>query len=178
MRVLHTGLCDGFQGLPRRTSPSDLRRSARGAGRQSVPLRDLYGRTAGRGDGGRRNNCFEEGRCVMAEEKWPAADQRSLIGKRISRLDGPWKASGRAKYSYDVNRPGMLFGKMVISPHAHAKVVSIDTSAAEKVPGFRAAQVIVDEGREVLWAGQEVVAVAADTEEHARDRSEERRVGK
>ena len=105
----------------------------------------------------------------MAEEKWPPADQRSLIGKRISRIDGPWKASGRVKYSYDVSRPGMLFGKMVLSPYAHARIMSIDTSAAERVPGFRAAQVIVEEGRETLWAGQEIVAVAADTEEQARD---------
>ena len=105
----------------------------------------------------------------MADTKWPPADQRSLIGKRISRIDGPWKASGRAKYSYDVNRPGMLFGKMVISPHAHAKVVTIDSSAAERMPGFRSVHIIVPEGQEALWAGQEIVAVAADTEEQARD---------
>ncbi len=52
---------------------------------------------------------------------WPAADQRTLIGKRISRVDGPEKVSGRAKYTYDVHRPGMLYGKVVRSPHAHAK---------------------------------------------------------
>ena len=42
---------------------------------------------------------------------WPAADQRTLIGKRISRVDGPEKVSGRAKYTYDVHRPGMLLAK-------------------------------------------------------------------
>ena len=52
----------------------------------------------------------------MAEYKWPEADKRTLIGKRISRIDGPHKVSGRAKYSYDINRPGMLFGKIVRSP--------------------------------------------------------------
>ena len=66
----------------------------------------------------------------MAEYKWPEADKRTLIGKRISRVDGPQKVSGRAKYSYDINRPGMLFGKIVRCPHAHARVTSIDTSAA------------------------------------------------
>jgi len=105
----------------------------------------------------------------MADHKWPEKDDRSLIGKRISRVDGPWKSSGRAKYSYDVNRPGMLHGKMVLSPHAHAKIVSIDTSAAEKMPGVKAVQVILEPEKEVLWVGQEVAAVAAETEEQARD---------
>ena len=60
---------------------------------------------------------------------WPAPEKRSLIGKRISRVDGPDKVSGRAKYTYDVKRPGMLYGKVVRSPYAHAKVTKIDTLA-------------------------------------------------
>ena len=44
----------------------------------------------------------------MADYSWPKPDDRVLIGKRISRLDGPLKVSGAAKYSYDVHRPGML----------------------------------------------------------------------
>ena len=74
----------------------------------------------------------------MAEYKWPEADKRTFIGKRISRIDGAHKVSGRAKYSMDINRPGMLFGKIVRSPHAHANVKSIDTSAAEAMPGVKA----------------------------------------
>ncbi len=105
----------------------------------------------------------------MADYHWPEAGKRILIGKRISRLDGPIKASGRAKYTYDVNRPGMLHGKMLLSPHAHAKIVSIDTSAAEAMPGVKAVHVILEPGREVKWAGQEIIAVAAETEEQARD---------
>lgn len=101
--------------------------------------------------------------------KWPAADKRELIGKRISRLDGPWKASGSIKYTYDVNRQNMLFGRMVLSPYAHAKIVKIDTSEAEKMPGVKAVQIIFDEGKEVLWAGQEIVALAAETEEQAEE---------
>jgi xanthine dehydrogenase YagR molybdenum-binding subunit len=54
----------------------------------------------------------------MADYHWPPAGKRKLIGKRISRLDGPSKASGHAKYSHDVNRPGMLYGKMVLCPYA------------------------------------------------------------
>ena len=74
----------------------------------------------------------------MADYKWPEAEKRTLIGKRISRVDGPDKVSGRAKYTFDINRPGMLFGKVVRSPYANAKIVSIDTSEAEKMPGVKA----------------------------------------
>jgi len=105
----------------------------------------------------------------MADYRWPPAGKRALIGQRISRLDGPWKSSGRAKYTYDVNRPGMLHGKMVLSPYAHAKVVSIDTSAAEAMPGVKAVEIMTGPGKEVLWAGHEIVAIAAETEEQARD---------
>ena len=105
----------------------------------------------------------------MADYKWPEAGKRTLIGKRISRLDGPVKSSGRAKYTYDAHRPGMIFGKMVLSPHAQAAIVSIDTSAAAKMPGVKAVQIMRKPGDGVLWAGQEVVAVAAETEEQARD---------
>jgi len=100
---------------------------------------------------------------------WPAADQRTLIGKRISRVDGPEKVSGRAKYTYDVHRPGMLFGKVVRSPHAHAKVVSVDTSAAEKMPGVKGVYIIQDKGSEIHWAGDDIVVVAAVDEPTAAD---------
>jgi xanthine dehydrogenase YagR molybdenum-binding subunit len=97
----------------------------------------------------------------MPDYKWPEADQRTLIGKRITRVDSPLKVSGRAKYTYDTKRPGMLFGKMVRSPYAHCKVVSIDTSAAEKMPGVKAVHIVQGPGTEIFWAGDEIVAVAA-----------------
>ena len=100
---------------------------------------------------------------------WPAADQRTLIGKRISRVDGPEKVSGRAKYTYDVHRPGMLYGKVVRSPHAHAKVVSVDTSAAEKMPGVKGVYIIQDKGSEIHWAGDDIAVVAAIDEPTAAD---------
>ena len=105
----------------------------------------------------------------MAEYKWPEPAQRSLIGKRISRLDGPDKVSGRAKYTYDVARPGLLHGKVLRSPHAHAKVVSVDTSAAEAMPGVKAVLVIQGPGTEIKWAGDEIAAVAAVDEPTAED---------
>ena len=174
-------------------------------------------------------------------EGWPK--KRRLLGTKIKRLDGPDKATGRAKYSYDINRKGQLHGLILRSPHAHAKIKSIDTSAAKKTPGFKALVIIgvsksgfvseiagdkltcrvpapkkkgkVDPknppkdtfftvtvtpttllmrnnkivqmgdlkpgdavfieseqdavGRELYFAGDEIAAVAADTEEHAKD---------
>jgi xanthine dehydrogenase YagR molybdenum-binding subunit len=100
---------------------------------------------------------------------WPAPEKRSLIGKRVSRVDGPDKVSGRAKYTYDVHRPGMLFGKVVRSPYAHAKVVSVDTSAAEKIPGVKGVHVVQGPGSEIHWAGDDVVVIAAVDEPTAAD---------
>ncbi len=112
----------------------------------------------------------------MADYKWPPADKRTLIGKRISRIDGPWKSSGRAKYTYDVNRKDMLQGKMVFSPHAHAKITAIDTSEAEKMPGVKAVQIMTPAGLEVLWQGQPVLALAAETEDQVRDAARKVRI--
>ncbi|MCS6866665.1 MAG: xanthine dehydrogenase family protein molybdopterin-binding subunit [Gemmata sp.] len=169
-------------------------------------------------------------------EGWPK--KRRLLGTKIRRIDGPDKSTGRAKYSYDINRPGMLHGAILRCPHAHAKITRLDTSAAKKVPGFQAlamvlppkdwlvvkadearktlelksvpskkktdkaeqrtvtvgpgvtilrgnkpvtladlkaddlVQVEVEQdavGRELFYAGDEILAVAADTEEHAQD---------
>ena len=105
----------------------------------------------------------------MAEYKWPEAEKRRLIGKRISRVDGPLKVSGKAKYSFDMNRPGMLFGRILRSPYANAKVVSIDISQAEKMPGVKAVKIIQGAGSTILWAGDEIVAVAAVDEPTALD---------
>ncbi|MBI3667446.1 MAG: xanthine dehydrogenase family protein molybdopterin-binding subunit [Acidobacteria bacterium] len=100
---------------------------------------------------------------------WPAAEKRSLIGKRINRLDGLAKSTGRAKYSYDTNRPGGLTAKLLTSPYAHARVTKIDTGEAERLAGVRAIRVMSPVGTEVQWQGYEIAAVAADTEEIARD---------
>jgi xanthine dehydrogenase YagR molybdenum-binding subunit len=105
----------------------------------------------------------------MAEYKWPEPGKRKFIGKRISRIDGPAKVSGAAKYTYDINRPGMLYAKVLRCPHAHAKIKSIDMSAAEKMPGVRAVTAMRKAGDEINWAGADVVAVAAVDEPAAED---------
>jgi xanthine dehydrogenase YagR molybdenum-binding subunit len=100
---------------------------------------------------------------------WPAADERHLIGTRVLRVDGPPKASGRAKYTYDINRPGLLISKIYRSPYAHAKITAIDTSEAEKLPGVKSVRVILGVGKETNWAGDEIVALAAESEDIAED---------
>ena len=105
----------------------------------------------------------------MPDYQWPPAEQRTLIGKRVSRVDSPAKVSGRAKYTYDVKRPGMLFGLMLRCPYAHCKVTSIDTSAAEKMAGVKAIHVVQGPGTQVHWQGDEIVAVAAVDERTAED---------
>ena len=61
-----------------------------------------------------------------------------VVGTRPVRHDGADKVTGMARYSADLNLPGMLYGKVLRSPHAHARIKSIDTSRAEAAPGVRA----------------------------------------
>lgn len=98
---------------------------------------------------------------------WPA--NRRLIGTKVQRVDGVDKATGRAKYSFDISRPRLLYARILRSPHAHATIRAIDTAAAEKTPGFRALHLIKKVGAEVIFAGDEILAIAADTEEHCDD---------
>ncbi len=105
----------------------------------------------------------------MSQYSWPDPATRPLLGKKIDRVDGPSKSSGRAKYTYDYNPNGLLAGKILRCPYAHAKIVSIDTSAAEKMPGVKAVEVIQGPGMEIFWAGDEVVGVAAVDEGTAED---------
>jgi xanthine dehydrogenase YagR molybdenum-binding subunit len=100
---------------------------------------------------------------------WPDAADRHVIGTRVSRLDGPAKASGRAEYTYDVHPEGMLFAKVLRCPHAHARITALDLTAARNMPGVKAARVIQAVGTEIQWQGDEVAAVAATTEEQAED---------
>ena len=61
-----------------------------------------------------------------------------VVGTRPVRHDGADKVTGLARYSADLNLPGMLYGKVLRSPHAHARIKSIDTSKAAAMPGVRA----------------------------------------
>src|SRR5499426_1649554 len=61
-----------------------------------------------------------------------------VVGTRPIRHDGLDKVTGRAKFGADINLPGMLHGKVLRSPHAHARIQAIDTSKAEALPGVHA----------------------------------------
>ena len=66
------------------------------------------------------------------------ADKLSYIGQRIPRKDGPEKVTGRAKYTGDIHLSGMLVGRILRSPHPHARILNIDTSRAEQLNGVKA----------------------------------------
>src|SRR5205807_222395 len=74
-----------------------------------------------------------------------------------------------SKAFLDLNPPNLLHAVFLTCPHAHAKVTSVDTSAAEKMKGVTAVRVVSGPGTEIQWAGTEVVAVAAEKESIARD---------
>ncbi len=107
----------------------------------------------------------------------------SPVGKSVPRIDARQKVTGEAVYVFDLRFPGMLAGKMLRSPHAHARIVKIDTSKAEKLPGVRAVVTAEDtpkikfgsneyffpytvdqyplEFEKVRYIGDEIAAVAA-----------------
>lgn len=101
------------------------------------------------------------------EAQWGDPNNMRWLGKRIVRVDGADKVTGRAKYTYDIQLPGMLYARILRSPYPHARIRSIDTSQAEKLPGVKA--IIADLTREVNYVGEEVAAVAAVSEQVARD---------
>jgi len=90
-----------------------------------------------------------------------------VVGKRPIRPDGVDKVTGRAQYGADIYPAGLLHGKMLRSPHPHAKVVSIDTSQAEALPGVLAVVTAADFplaslGKEGLGDGYQRLKFATD----------------
>jgi 4-hydroxybenzoyl-CoA reductase alpha subunit len=65
-------------------------------------------------------------------------EEYSVIGKRVPRVDGRVKVTGEAKYAADFELPGMLWCKILRSPYAHAKIMNIDTTRAERLSGVKA----------------------------------------
>lgn len=98
-----------------------------------------------------------------APRPWGADAELRVVGRDHPRVDAVAKVTGAAKYSYDVRRPRMAYAKLLRSPHARAKVVSVDLSKAQAMPGVLAVESY--EGSEVLFAGQHVAGVVAETEE-------------
>ena len=112
------------------------------------------------------------------------------VGKSVPRIDGLGIVTGQTKYVFDVALPNMLVGKMIRSPHAHARILKIDTSKAEQLPGVKAIITAQDtnlikfgsneyffphtvdqmalEADKVRYIGDEIGAVAAVDEDTAR----------
>jgi len=74
----------------------------------------------------------------MASNVVLSNQEYSVVGTRPIRHDGVDKVTGRAQYSADINLPGLLHGKVLRSPHAHARIKSIDATRALALPGVRA----------------------------------------
>jgi xanthine dehydrogenase molybdenum-binding subunit len=72
------------------------------------------------------------------------SETRMAVGKSLQRIDGIDKVTGSAQYAADIKLENMLHAKLLRSPHAHARVKHIDTSAAEKLPGVRAVATILE----------------------------------
>ena len=98
---------------------------------------------------------------------WGPNDKHKLLNQRITRVDGPLKAAGAARYTYDQRLPGMLYARVLRCPHAHARITKLDTEAAAKIPGVKA--IIPAPLTELRFAGAPVAAVAATTPEIAGD---------
>jgi xanthine dehydrogenase YagR molybdenum-binding subunit len=128
----------------------------------------------------------EEERTVPASEPpvLPVNKELEYIGKSIPRWDAVAKVTGRARYTADVQLPGMLYAKFVNANVPHAKVVSVDTTAAESHPGVKGVFVIqrvvggavlrdpsldVAKYPTVRYAGQPIAAVAATTPQAAEE---------
>ncbi len=97
---------------------------------------------------------------------WGTDAALRIIGTDVPRVDGLAKATGAAKYTMDRYPDRVAWAGFVTSPHAHAKVLAVDASAAELLPGVLAIQTF--EGARVTYAGQYVAAVCAESPE-ARD---------
>lgn len=125
---------------------------------------------------------------ALSEGNTASADtsfDNGAVGSRMVRTDAKEKVTGRAVYAEDVRLPRMIHGALVRSPYAHAKILSIDTSEAQKLPGVRA----IVSGRDidmgyygyelrdyrifalekVRYVGEAVAAVAATTADIARE---------
>ncbi len=121
-----------------------------------------------------------EERWVLVDEddtpEWKQDERPPVIGREATRITARARVTGSARYTSDVDLPGILEARMLRSPHANARLVSIDLEAARAVPGVRCVlgpgdtpeydgdAVLTDEP---VYAGAAVAAVAADTADAA-----------
>lgn len=113
---------------------------------------------------------------------WEQGKEFTFVGKPLNRMDAYERVTGSARYTYDQHPAGMLSSATLRCPYPHARVVTLDTSAAEKLPGVRAI-LSANNAPDIPWygghsklfdtelrfAGEEVAVVAADDQDTARD---------
>ncbi|MHC4378112.1 MAG: xanthine dehydrogenase family protein molybdopterin-binding subunit, partial [Planctomycetota bacterium] len=126
----------------------------------------------------------QHGKTAPWQRDGQKGDGFQVVGSAQRKIDGISKATGQAVYTDDIQLPGMLHAKILRSPHAHARIVSIDTSKAEALPGVHGVLVgaelpikygvipwTPDENvlavDKVRFIGDEVAAVAAVDEDTA-----------
>lgn len=128
---------------------------------------------------------IQDGKLALTEhegvEVWPVDREMSAVGLPATRLEGIEKVTGRAQYSYDVRLPNQLYAAVLRSPHPHARLIRIDTSRAEALPGVHAVISSANTPKipwftdsfvfdtTVRYVGDEVAAVAVETDDIAAD---------
>jgi xanthine dehydrogenase YagR molybdenum-binding subunit len=126
----------------------------------------------------------EETVVVEGDEPTPWSEERELnvVGQPINRVDGRERVTGAARFTYDVHPAGMIYAAVLRSPHPHARLLKIDTSKAERLPGVRAL-ISSSDAPDIKWyagasklfdttirfIGEEIAAVAADDMDQALD---------
>ncbi|MDH4220474.1 MAG: molybdopterin-dependent oxidoreductase, partial [Candidatus Aminicenantes bacterium] len=106
-----------------------------------------------------QSTSLPKGQTADKEEKF------KFIGQYTKRIDGDKIVTGQAHYTHDIKLRDMLTGKILRSPHAKAEILSVDLNRAKSLPGVKAA-LQVNQGK-ILYAGQQVAAVAAGDEKTA-----------
>lgn len=100
---------------------------------------------------------------------WDANSELHVVGKPVPRIDGAAKVDGSAKYTFDVVLPGMLYAAVLRSPHPAATLKRLDLANVSRQPGVKAVLPVASPGDRLLFAGQDVAAVAATRPELARE---------
>src|SRR5437870_1012200 len=98
---------------------------------------------------------------------WP--EKRNYIGSHARRIDAPAKVTGAAKYASDAQPEGWLYGMILRSKWAKAKIININLEKALKVPGIKAAVLAREGERTVRYYGEELAAVAGTTKQACLD---------
>ncbi len=100
---------------------------------------------------------------------WDVNTKYAVVGTDIDRVDGLQKASGRAKYAYDMTFPGLQQAMILRSSVARGKLTGLELDEAQRMPGISAVVALKEVGQRVRFVGDALVAIAGDTLDLVRD---------